>query len=94
MTFAYNMFILAILARAAGAQLLPVPDAIVSPVLIPCSCQSGSQAAEEMLRAGWERGAGEAGGTAGCHGRGGLGHHPGGLRRDVLLWAPCRLGPD
>lgn len=60
MTFAYNMFILAILASAAGVQLLPVPDAIVSPVFIPGSCQISSQAAEEMLRPRWESRAGEA----------------------------------
>lgn len=60
MTFAYNMFILAILASAAGVRLLPAPDAIVSPVFIPRSCQISSQTAEDMLRPRWESGAGEA----------------------------------
>ena len=66
MTFAYNMFILAILASAAGVQLLPVPDAIVSPVFIRRPCQIGSQTAEEMLRPRWESGAGEAARIPAC----------------------------
>jgi len=60
------MFILAILSSAAGVQLLPVPDAIVSPVFIPRSCQSSSQTAEEMLRPRWESGAGEAARPPAC----------------------------
>lgn len=66
MTFAYNMFILAILASAAGVQLLPVPDAIVSPRFIPHLCQISSQAAEEMLRPRWENGAGDVAHIPAC----------------------------
>lgn len=76
MTSACNVFILAILASAAGVRLLPVPDAVVSPVLIPRSCQSGPQTAEEMLRAGWEDELGRPG------------HHPGGLRRSPCGLSP------
>lgn len=88
MTFAYNMFILAILACAAGVQLLPVPDAIVSPVFIPRSCQIGSQTAEEMLRPRWERGAGEAARIPACL----LGVLGGGAPWDTVLGGcsqPC-----
>lgn len=54
------MFILAILASAAGVQLLPVADAIVSPVFIPGSCQTGSQPVGEMIRPRWATGLGAA----------------------------------
>lgn len=50
------MFILAILASAAGVQLLPVADAVVGPVFIPGSCQTGSQPKEEMLGPRWAAG--------------------------------------